>query len=570
MTKQQRDYTTEYAKKVVSGELLTSKKNIQACERHLRDLNNKAFKYHFDVQKANKAIKFISMLPDPKTGKKMPLASFQRFIVGNLTGWEDDLGNRRFTKGYISLSRKNGKTILVSGLSLYEHLLGKEPVKERLVGLSANSREQASIAYDMVTAQLEVLRGSSPAIKDTTKITESKKEILNTRDRSKIKAVSNEASNLEGYQFSYAVIDEFHEAKDKKMYETLRRGQVLLNNPSLIIISTAGFNLNGPMFEEYKYITKILDGTETNENYFCFVAEQDSESEIHEPDTWIKSNPLLEVESLKPTLMRNLQAEVDEGIAKHDINGILVKNFNLWRQSSEETYIAYNDWEACYTDSKLDITGRDVYFGIDLSRQDDMSAVGIIFPLEDKKLFVDSHIFLGFKHSIAEKSQRDKIDYMKLIDTDMATLTNTESGIINYEQIIEWLIEYIESNNLNVKGIMYDPWSANSLVAKLEADTDYPLIEVAQNYKNLSPALKQFKLDVFEKLILHNGNPNLNLAINNAITKSDNNGNIILDKQTNRNKIDPIVALTTGYTMAMHYEWDNGMEDYILSDDFGF
>ena len=117
---------------------------------------------------------------------------------------------------------------------------------------------------------------------------------------------------------------------------------------------------------------------------------------------------------------------------------------------------------------------------------------------------------------------------------------------------------------------MYDPWSANSLVAKLEADTDYPLIEVAQNYKNLSPALKQFKLDVFEKLILHNGNPNLNLAINNAITKSDNNGNIILDKQTNRNKIDPIVALTTGYTMAMHYEWDNGMEDYILSDDFGF
>jgi phage terminase large subunit-like protein len=51
----------------------------------------------------------------------------------------------------------------------------------------------------------------------------------------------------------------------------------------------------------------------------------------------------------------------------------------------------------------------------------------------------------------------------------MATLTNTESGIINYEQIIEWLIEYIESNNLNVKGIMYDPWSANSLVAKLEA-----------------------------------------------------------------------------------------------------
>jgi phage terminase large subunit-like protein len=35
------------------------------------------------------------MLPDPKTGKKMPLAQFQQFIVGSLMGWEDDLGNRR-------------------------------------------------------------------------------------------------------------------------------------------------------------------------------------------------------------------------------------------------------------------------------------------------------------------------------------------------------------------------------------------------------------------------------------------------------------------------------------------
>ena len=366
------------------------------------------------------------------------------------------------------------------------------------------------------------------------------------------------------------IIDEAHLLKDNKVYEGIRRGQTLLKNPSLYYISTSGEDLSVPFFSECEYASKILSGEEINERYFVYYAQQDSDAEIHQPETWIKSNPLIEDDEIAETIIENLKEEVAEGITKGELNSLLVKSFNLWRQGSKDTYIQFQDWEACYTDSELDITGRDVYFGIDLSRQDDMSAVGIIFPLEDKKLFVDSHIFLGFKHSIAEKSQRDKIDYMKLIDTDMATLTNTESGIINYEQIIEWLIEYIESNNLNVKGIMYDPWSANSLVAKLEADTDYPLIEVAQNYKNLSPALKQFKLDVFEKLILHNGNPNLNLAINNAITKSDNNGNIILDKQTNRNKIDPIVALTTGYTMAMHYEWDNGMEDYIMGPNFGF
>jgi len=117
---------------------------------------------------------------------------------------------------------------------------------------------------------------------------------------------------------------------------------------------------------------------------------------------------------------------------------------------------------------------------------------------------------------------------------------------------------------------MYDPWNAQAVIAKLEKDTNYPLIEVAQNFRNLSPALKQFKLDVFEKKIQHNGNPNLSLAINNAITKTDNNGNIILDKQTNRNKIDALVALTSGYSVAMNHEFKKDLEDWILSDDFGF
>src|SRR5699024_6453615 len=183
-------------------------------------LNNKDLPYDFYVDKANHVIKFLEMLPDPKTSKKMELAGFQKFIVGSLYGWQDSEGYKRFTKAYISLSRKNGNTLLVSGLGLYEMLMGDDPVNERLIGLSANSRDQAGIAYDMTYAQLSAIRRVSPKMKQLTKITPSAKEILNTNDRSKIKAVSNEAANLEGHQFSYAIIDEYHEAKDKKIYET--------------------------------------------------------------------------------------------------------------------------------------------------------------------------------------------------------------------------------------------------------------------------------------------------------------------------------------------------------------
>lgn len=569
MENKNHDYVTEYARAVYKGDILASKKNIKACERHLKDLKNNDLKYTFDVRKANRVIKFLELLPDPKTGKILKLAEFQKFIAGSLYGWVDDIGNRRFTKSYTSMSRKNGKTILISGLSLYEMLMGDEPVNERLVGLTANSREQATIAYDMVTAQLNAIREKSAAIKDVTKITESKKEIINTRDRSKIKAVSNEASNLEGYQFSFAVIDEFHEAVNRKMFETLRRGQVLLNNPGLHIISTAGHNLSSPMFEEYEYVSKLLDGLYTNENYFVFIAEQDDESEMYDSTTWIKSNPLLEIDAIRPVLLRNIEAEVNEGVEKQDLAGLQVKNFNMWRQAGRDTYISYKDWRDCHTDSNLDIKGREVYIGIDMSRRDDLTAVGMVFPLDDDKRYVDTHVFVGHKGGIHAKSERDKIDYQKLVDTDMATLTDTTSGIINDQQVFEWIINYIEENQLDVQGIMYDPWSISNLLVRFE-DYNYPLIEVKQNYMNLSEPLKDFKLNVFEKKIVHNSNPNLDMSINNAIVKLDNNGNIILNKNKNREKIDPIISVINAYSQAMYHEGNKKLEDYILSEEFGF
>ena len=565
-----KDPVTEYARAVYKGDIIASWKVKKECERHLKFLNESE-EYYFDVKESNRVIKFLEMLPNPSTGELMELEDFQRFIVGSIMAWKSVEDNsRRFKKAYVSMARKNGKSILISGLGLYDFLYGTNPKNERLITSSAQSREQASITWNMMRTQLEAIMEKSDKIKARVKIIPSKNEIINLKDRSKIKPLSKEANNLDGYQISYSLLDEFHASSDTKVYDVVKSSQVLLDNPMNIIISTSGFNLNGPMKTEYDYLTRVLKGKEENDTYFTFIAEQDNEKEVYDDTTWEKSNPLLANEKIRPTLMKNLKSELNEAIQKQDMNGTLVKNFNLWRQSSKETYIAQQDWDKCYTDEKLDITGREVFLSLDLSRSDDLTAIGMIFPIEDKRFYVNSHVFVGTKRPIEEKSKADKIDYMQLVQTDMATLTNTDSGIINYEQVCDWLVEYVESNELKVKGIMYDPWNAQAVIAKLESETNYPLIEVMQNYRHLSPALKQFKLDVFEKKIQHNGNPNLNLSINNAITKTDNNGNIILDKNLNRSKIDALVSLVTGYSVAMNHNFKNDLEDWILSDDFGF
>ena len=551
-----KDYVTEYAQKVVNGEILASNKNVKVCQRHLDDLNNKDLPYHFDVKKANHVMKFLEMLPDPKTSKKMELAGFQKFIVGSLYGWQDSEGYKRFTKAYISLSRKNGKTILVSGLGLYEMLMGDDPVNERLIGLSANSRDQAGIAYDMTYAQLSAIRRISPKMKQLTKITPSAKEILNTNDRSKIKAVSNEAANLEGHQFSYAIIDEYHEAKDKKIYETLRRGQVLLHNPSLIIISTAGTNMNGPMYEEYQYIDKILDGISPNENYFIFCAEQDSEDEVYDPETWIKSNPLMELPELKKLLTKNIQPEVRTALdSGSGLNGILIKNFNMWRAASEESYLDFNDWKKNETD--FDINYSKVYIGLDLSRADDLTAISFIHLDEtNKQYYITSHSFVGTKGGLQGKIERDLIDYRQLSEDGFCTITDLSSGIINTNQVLDYIETYVNRHNLDVQAICYDPYSIHGVLAEIERrEWFYDLYEIRQGPQTLSNPNLDFRLNVINGDIKHHKNPLLDTAVKNAVAKNVNDS-IMIEKKMNRHKIDPLMSTIFAYVIASEHEWD--------------
>lgn len=551
-----KDFVTEYAQKVVNGEILASNKNVKVCQRHLDDLNNKDLPYDFYVDKANHVIKFLEMLPDPKTSKKMELAGFQKFIVGSLYGWQDSEGYKRFTKAYISLSRKNGKTLLVSGLGLYEMLMGDDPVNERLIGLSANSRDQAGIAYDMTYAQLSAIRRISPKMKQLTKITPSAKEILNTNDRSKIKAVSNEAANLEGHQFSYAIIDEYHEAKDKKIYETLRRGQVLLHNPSLIIISTAGTNMNGPMYDEYQYIDKILDGISPNENYFIFCAEQDNEDEVHDPETWIKSNPLMELPELKKLLTKNIQPEVRTALdSGSGLNGILIKNFNMWRAASEESYLDFNDWKKNETD--FDINYSKVYIGLDLSRADDLTAISFIHLDEtNKQYYITSHSFVGTKGGLQGKIERDLIDYRQLSEDGFCTITDLSSGIINTNQVLDYIETYVNRHNLDVQAICYDPYSIHGVLAEIERrEWYYDLYEIRQGPQTLSNPNLDFRLNVINGDIKHHKNPLLDTAVKNAIAKNVNDS-IMIEKKMNRHKIDPLMATIFAYVIASEHEWD--------------
>src|SRR5690625_2387873 len=473
------------------------------------------------------------------------------------------------------MARKNGKSFLISGPAIFEFLAGKHPIQNRQIYCTAQSREQASIVFNMVVQRLDGLLAQSEQIRKS--VRKVRNEINHNPSYSVLKPLSKETGNVNGLAPTLSILDEYGASNTNEMMEVLESGTMLQPNALTLIISTAYFDLNSPMYtQEYKYGEKIISGDVNNENYFVLVYEQDKEKEVYDESMWVKSNPLLEVESIKETLVRNLRSRVSESIAKNDLLGLIVKNFNMWKQGAVNSFLPAKEWQACEA-SPINIYGRDVFLGLDLSRTDDLTALYFIYPLEDNKFYVDGHSFVATVEGLEAKSRRDKIDYEALIQKGYATETNLKSGFINIDQVIEHAANMIIKNNLNVQAFCYDSWHIANFLSEWEKrydNLDIPFIEVPQNYKFLSEPIKHFRFNVYERKILHSNNPLLNIAVNNAIVKYDNNANVLLDKQKNREKIDPIVATVTAFAEAKDYEYQGmdikQIEEYILSDDFGF
>lgn len=568
------DYTTEYAKKVVSGEILACSKLIKACERHLNDLERQKtddFPYFFSAEQANKVIEFIEILPDVKTMKTFPLGEFQKFIVGSLYGWRrvDNESMRKYQKAFVSMARKNGKSILVAGIALYEFLFGKEPTFSRQIYCTANDKKQASIVFTMIAKQLSALQAKDEWVKSATKRV--REEIKNLDDWSYIRPLSRETGTVDGFEPYLGILDEYAASKTTEMMELLESGQGQLKNPLTFIISTAGFDLNAPMHTiEYPYAKKVLNGEITDERYFAFIAEQESVEEVDQEESWIKSNPILSVDSLRNTMISYLKKRQKEGKEKGIYNSVLVKNFNMWRQAEEDSYMDIETWEKAQIEPP-DIYGKTVYFGVDVGRTSDLFAISWLVPCEEGYWFADSYAFVATKYGLAAKIKADRLDYQRLESMGQCEITQMESGVIDFERVYDWLTDFVETNNLDVRAVCFDPAQYGPLLTQIEkGHPEWQQIAIRQGTLTLSMPTKQFRDDVMAGKIKHSGNEVLTGAVNNAVLLSDNNG-VRIDKNKHSNKIDALDALLDAYAICFREDIDGYInDDYVMEGDFGF
>ncbi|MEG1142223.1 MAG: terminase TerL endonuclease subunit, partial [Clostridia bacterium] len=105
-------------------------------------------------------------------------------------------------------------------------------------------------------------------------------------------------------------------------------------------------------------------------------------------------------------------------------------------------------------------------------------------------------------------------------------------------------------------------WGALYLMSSLSQD--YEVVDVKMSYRYFSPSVKSFRERIYDGRIKHEFNPILNFCVANAVTKSDLQENILLDKKKSVNRIDLLVSAIIAYNEFVEEETSQEFGDYFL------
>ena len=581
------DRVTEYAYKVVSGQITAGDLHILACKRHLNDLKRQRtedFPYYYDPIKALEIVDYAETLTIAEGTEPKPvrLLDSQAFDLGCTFGWFKVSNNkRRFRRRYKSMARQNGKTFengiigtYIAGFGGYYH--GK-------LFTVATKKRQARLAWEEMSKFITI----DPDLKEYFDVKDYKSTIEALETFCTIEALSKEAGLDDGFRSIYASVDEIHQHKDNKIYKALYNGTRALDETLVSMITTRGDNLNSFCKEMDDYAVSILKGLATAEDFFIDIyclndGTTDSPiDDIWDPKNWVKANPFIASNAEKfETLKTDAQTAKDMGGS--ELGDFLTKSLNMWVQNTDDNFIHAEKWQKCGSKRTLeDMRGRSCYVGLDLSSGGDLTTYALEFSEEytsetgetKEKNYFYSHSFMP-RGRLQEHIETDLAPYDLWEQMELITVTGGSGDFKNdYKFIIKDLKRIKEEYDLTFLGIGIDPHNADGFLSELE-EFGCPVVIIAQSCKSLNDATEDMRLLVKSEDLEYNvNNELLTWSFLNARIVRNSFDEIKVDKKPGARfkRIDPVDACIDAHACKLKnksaevVDVDSELEKYLKS-----
>jgi phage terminase large subunit-like protein len=544
------NYLLEYYEKAKNREIIIGQELMAVIEGLVKDLSNP--RYVYDEKPGNLRIDFIEKFcrhtKSPFNGKPFILELWEKTILQVAYGFKfKATGLRRFNEVVLLVARKNGKTTFVAGIDLAEFFLSRGGVD---IVCASNTNDQASILFD----EINNMREQSRALSKPSRSRKNIYHIYSPKTKNKIKKLSAQSRNLDGYNIEVGCIDEVHQMTDSKVYDAIKQSQSTKKQPLIFIITTEGNVVGGFLEKKLEYCRKIIKGEINDERLLPWLYTQDSEKEIYSSEqSWQKSNPSL------GTVKMNSYLEDIMNKAKNDLSTrltMLCKDFNI-KQLESGSWLTFDDLNNEEKYELKDLSDNYAIGGVDLSSTTDLTAAVLVLIKNGKK-FVVPHFFMP-SEVIEKRKEEDNVPYDIWVKRGLLTLT--EGSQNDFTKVTEWFKDMVYDYGVRPLWVGYDPWNSRYWVNEMK-DSGFDMEEVRQGVFSLSEPMKQLEADLKNHIVIYDDNPILKWCLANTQAKVDVNGNIQPCKLNSKYKrIDGAVALIIAYTILNRHkiEYENMM-----------
>jgi phage terminase large subunit-like protein len=542
-----------YWERICDGREIVSDKVRRTYEMIMKEMDHPEA-YHYSPRRAKHVIEFFESYCHHSQGKAggqlVVLELWEKAMLASTFGFVDDNGLRKYRRAILIVGKKNGKSLLASGVGNYM-LIGDGEAGPQIYSV-ATTREQARIIWK----EAKRMVNKSPALRKRIKplVAELSSEAYNAGT---FKPLASDTNTLDGLNIHCALMDEIHQWKNgRALYDIIADGVVAREQPLIFVTSTAGTVRDDIYDEIYDECERIINGYNDPNGYkdertIAFVYELDKRAEWTDEKCWKKANPGLgTIKNLE-----TLRHEVEK--AKQDpmlVKNLVCKQFNI-RETSSEAWLTFEQLDNRELFNIAELKPRYGIAGVDLSSSVDLTCATLIFQVRnDERIYVEQMYWIP-EDNLEKRIHEDKIPYDIWIQQGFCR--TSPGNKIDYRKIVEWFKEQQEKNDIYIWRGGYDSWSAKYFVDDMESEFGKGVMEpVIQGKKTLSAPMKNLGADLTRKLIVYNNNPILKWCLTNTSVDVDKNDNIQPMKVSigrNTRRIDGVASLLDAYVVRERY-----------------
>jgi phage terminase large subunit-like protein len=426
-----------------------------------------------------------------------------------------------------SMGRKNAKTATI-GFLLLLHLCGPEAKANSQLYSAAQSREQASVVFELAAKMVRM----SPDLSQYVGIKDTAKELVCVELGTIYKALSADASTAHGKSPIFVVHDELGQVKGPRshLFDAIETGMTAHDEPLSIVIST-----QAPT--DADLLSILIDDARSGQDpkikVVLYTADEDLDPFSDEAIR--QANPHFDVFMNKDEVRNQARKAKRMPSAENAYRNLVLNQ----RVEAKNPFVSRQVWQDNGA-TPGDLKGKDVYGGLDLSSVSDLTSL----ELADIEGNIESTFWLP-EEGLADKARADRVPYD--LWAEQGFLKTTPGRAIEYEFIAEHLRWVFDT--YNVKALAFDrynmrflrPWLERAGFTEAELER---FVEFGQGYASMSPALREMESMLLAKKLKHGNHPVLSMCAANAVVADGPTaGTRKFVKAKTTGRIDGMVAL---------------------------